>query len=85
MPKSWQLSFEGQAIFCGIDVHKQNWRVNIRNEDFELEDYSQEPCEKVLMNHLRKGFPNASYQATYEAGLYLHCCKKKSNPFYNDQ
>src|ERR1017187_8118221 len=69
MNKINQLSFEGQTIFCGIDVHKKSWRVNIRNEDFELEDYSQDPCEKLLMNHLRKGYPDASYQVAYEAGF----------------
>jgi transposase len=45
MPKIKQLDFSGQTIFCGIDVHKKNWRVNVRSVEFELEDYSQDPSE----------------------------------------
>lgn len=54
MPKINPISFEGQTIFCDIDVHKNNWRVNIRTNELELEDYSQDPCEEFLPNHLRK-------------------------------
>ncbi len=25
-----QLDFTGFTIFCGVDVHKRNWRVNIQ-------------------------------------------------------
>jgi hypothetical protein len=69
MNKIKQLSFEGQTIFCGIDVHKKSWRVNVRNDEFELEDYSQDPCEESLLNHLRKRYPGAKYQVAYEAGF----------------
>src|ERR1700732_5189056 len=69
MSKVKQLNFEGQTIFCGLDVHKKSWRVNIRNNDFELEDYSQDPCEENLLTHLRKRYPGASYQVAYEAGF----------------
>ena len=69
MNKINQLSFEGQTIFCGIDVHKKSWRVNVRNDEFELEDYSQDPCEERLLNHLRKRYPGARYQVAYEAGF----------------
>ncbi len=40
MSKVNQLRFDGQTIFCGIDVHKKSWRVNVRNDEFELEDYN---------------------------------------------
>lgn len=81
MSKVKQLCFAGQTIFCGIDVHKASWRVNIRTEEFELEDYSQPPCEKVLLNHLRKRYPGADYKIVYEAGFCgfgLHRLLKKS-------
>jgi hypothetical protein len=61
MNKNKRLGFEGQTIFCGIDVHKKNWRCNVRNDEFELEDYCQDPCEERL-NHLRKRYPGAKYQ-----------------------
>jgi transposase len=69
MPKIKQPDFQGQTIFCGIDVHKKSWRVNIRNEDFELEDYSQDPGEELLLKHLQKRYPGASFQIAYEAGF----------------
>lgn len=54
MSKIKQLNFEGQTIFCGIDVHKKTWNINVRNDEFELESYCQDPCEDNLLNHLRK-------------------------------
>ncbi len=53
MPKIKQLDFAGQTIFCGIDVHKKSWRVNVRSDEFELEDYSQDPSEELLLKHLQ--------------------------------
>jgi transposase len=41
----------------------------VRNDEFELEDYSQDPCEENLLNHLRKRYPEAKYQVAYEAGF----------------
>lgn len=69
MNKITKLSFAGERIFCGIDVHKLNWRVNIRSEEFELEDYSQQSDEAVLLAHLRKNYPDAEYELVYEAGF----------------
>jgi transposase len=69
MSKVNQLRFDGQTIFCGIDVHKKSWRVNVRNEEFELEDYSQDPCEELLLNHLQKRYPGANVKVVYEAGF----------------
>lgn len=69
MSKIKQLNFEGQTIFCGIDVHKKTWSINVRNDDFELENYSRDPCEDNLLNHLRRRYPGANYQVAYEAGF----------------
>ncbi len=69
MPKIKQLDFEGQTIFCGIDVHKKSWRVNVRSDEFELEDYSQDPDEELLLKHLQKKYPGANFQVAYEAGF----------------
>src|ERR1700682_2381408 len=69
MSKIKQLDFQGQTIFCGIDVHKKSWRVNVRNDQFELEDYSQDPCEDLLMKHLKKRYPGADLRVAYEAGF----------------
>lgn len=69
MPKIKQLDFSGQTIFCGIDVHKKSWRVNVRSDEFELEDYSQDPNEELLLKHLEKRYPGANFQVAYEAGF----------------
>ena len=40
MTKSNNLDFTGTKIFCGLDVHLKNWRVNIRDQEMELRDFS---------------------------------------------
>ncbi len=32
MVQSKTLDFSGTNIFCGIDVHKKNWRINIQEK-----------------------------------------------------
>jgi transposase len=69
MTKITKVNFDGEQIYCGIDVHKLSWRVNIRSEEFELEDYSQQAEEEALLSHLRKNYPGAAYELVYEAGF----------------
>jgi transposase len=76
MNKITKLSFAGERIYCGIDVHKLSWRVNIRSEEFELEDYSQQADEAVLLSHLRKNYPGAQYELVYEAGFSGFCLQR---------
>jgi hypothetical protein len=54
MGKVSSLNFAGQTLFCGIDVHKRSWRVNIRCNEFELADFSQDPREDILLRHLSR-------------------------------
>src|SRR5260221_12787602 len=63
------LSFAGQNIYCGIDVHKKGWSVCIRDESFELKTFSQPPDPVVLADFLRRNYPQANYHAVYEAGF----------------
>ena len=44
-----KLDFSGTTIFCGIDVHKKSWRVNIQDSEFELEDFTQN-ADAVLLH-----------------------------------
>lgn len=69
MSKVKELNFDGQTIFCGLDVHKKNWRVNVRSSEFELEDYSQDPNGELLLDHLKRRYPGAKYEVAYEAGF----------------
>ena len=69
MNKSNNLDFSGTTIFCGLDVHLKSWRVNIRDQEMELRDFSQNPDPAALHKFLTKNYPNASYKVGYEAGF----------------
>jgi transposase len=64
-----QLDFSGTTIFCGLDVHKLSWRVNIRDADLELKNFTQPADASLLHRHLTKNYPGAKYKAAYEAGF----------------
>lgn len=63
------LDFSGQAIFCGIDVHKKSWSICLRNAERELKTFSQDPDPIGLSRHLKKYYPNANISIVYEAGF----------------
>lgn len=63
------LDFSGTTIFCGVDVHKKNWRVNIQDSEFELEDFSQDADPVLLDKHLNRKYPGAKFKVCYEAGF----------------
>ncbi len=69
MAKVTELDFTGTTIFCGLDVHKASWRINIRDSDFELKDFTQKPDAVLLHKHLTKNYPGAKYKVAYEAGF----------------
>ena len=64
-----QLDFSGTTIYCGVDVHKKNWRVNIQDSEFELEDFSQDASAALLHKHLNRKYPGAKFKVCYEAGF----------------
>ena len=68
MTKVKQLSFEGETIYCGIDVHKTNWKVNARMNDLEIAAFSQDPDPWLLKRHFESKYPGAKLKAVYEAG-----------------
>lgn len=63
------LDFTGQAIYCGIDVHKKSWSVCLRNDERELKAFRQDPDPGQLSRHLKANYPNASILIGYEAGF----------------
>jgi transposase len=69
MTQTKQLDFNGQKIFCGVDVHKKSWKVCIRSEHMELKTFTQNPSAAELSRHLRTNYPSAEYQVVYEAGF----------------
>ena len=64
-----KLDFTGTTIFCGVDVHKKNWRVNIQDSEFELEDFSQNADAVLLHKHVNRKYPGATVKVCYEAGF----------------
>jgi len=64
-----KLDFTGTIIFTGVDVHKKNWRVNIQDSEFELEDFSQNADVVLLYKHLNCKYPGATFKVCYEAGF----------------
>jgi transposase len=77
MLKIKTLSFAGETIYCGIDVHKKNWRVNIRTCERELEDYSQNADVDCFIEHVRRRYPDAKVKVAYEAGFCGFCACRK--------
>lgn len=69
MQQSKVFDFGGTTIYCGIDVHKKSWRVNIQDEEFELEDFTQNPDAVLLYKHLQQRYPGAKFRIGYEAGF----------------
>jgi transposase len=63
------LDFAGITIFCGVDMHKKNWRVNVQDSDLELEDFNQDPDAVLLHKHLSRKYPGANFKIGYEAGF----------------
>jgi len=69
MNKIKQLSFEGKVIYCGLDVHKTNWKINARMEGIEMAAFSQNPDPLLLKNYVDKNYPGAELKVVYEAGF----------------
>ena len=64
-----ELSFKGQRIFIGIDVHKDSWRVAIAPEVGTVKGHTQKPSAKALLDFLKKHYPDGEYHAVYESGF----------------
>jgi transposase len=77
MKQGTELSFKGQNIYCGLDVHKKNWSVCVRDENMELKTFSQPPDADILVKYLRRNYPDATYHAVYEAGFSGYWAQRK--------
>lgn len=67
--KSTTISFKGQNIYAGIDVHLKNWKVTIMVENRFHKTISQDSNAETLWKYLRKNFPEGNYYSAYEAGF----------------
>jgi len=69
MSKVKELSFKGETIFCGIDVHKKNWKINCMMGAVDLVGFSQDSDPAQFKKHMDKNYPGAEIKAVYEAGF----------------
>jgi transposase len=67
--ESKRVRFDGQNFCIGVDVHKRNWRVTIRNNQLLLKTFSMNPSPAELSDFMQKHYPGGSYHSVYEAGF----------------
>ena len=67
--QKYNISFKGQKIFIGIDVHKKNWDVAITPEVGNVKRHTQKASAKELFDFLKKHYPDGDYLAVYESGF----------------
>ena len=63
-----QISFKGQKVFVGIDVHKTTWSVTVLLEVGVPKTHPQKASAKELFDFLNRHYPDGEYYAVYEAG-----------------
>jgi len=63
------ISFKGQNIYVGIDVHLKSWTITIIVGEVIYKSFSQDPSANLLAAYLRRNFPGGSYFSVYEAGF----------------
>lgn len=64
-----EISFKGQSIFIGIDVHKNSWSVTTLTEAGLKRTHPQKASAKELFDFLNRYYPEGEYKAVYEAGF----------------
>lgn len=67
--QSNRISFKGQNIYIGIDVHLKTWSVTILSEHSVLKKMSQGADPDALHRFLTSNYPEADYYSVYEAGF----------------
>ena len=67
--QKYNISFKGQKVFIGIDVHKTTWEVAVLTESGFMKRHPQKASAKELFDFLRKHYPDGDYLAVYESGF----------------
>lgn len=70
-----ELSFKGENIYVGFDVHAKSWKVTIMTEHTQHKSFVMPPSPEKLHEHLEKNFPDGNYYSAYEAGfcgMWIH-------------
>jgi transposase len=64
-----KISFSGQTVFVGIDVHRKSWDVTAMTYDGYKKSHIQPPSADALLEFLKKHFTDGNYLAVYESGF----------------
>ena len=67
--QKYKVSFKGQNIYVGIDVHLKTWHVTTLTESGYKYSFAQHSDAKELFDRLNKKFPEAHFKSAYEAGF----------------
>ena len=67
--QSNKMSFKGQNIYVGIDVHLKTWHVTTLTESGYKYSFAQHSDAKELFDRLNKKFPEAHFKSAYETGF----------------
>lgn len=67
--QKYKISFKGQKIYIGIDVHKSNWQVAVITESGLVKRLSIKANAQELFDFLKKHYPDGEYMAVYESGF----------------
>ena len=65
----YNISFKGQNIYVGIDVHLKTWHVTTLTESGYKYSFAQHADAKELFERLNKKFPEAHFKSAYESGF----------------
>jgi len=63
------VDFTGQVFDVGIDVHKTNWKISVKNNGMVFKKMVIDSSPETLSKTLNKEFPNATFRSVYEAGF----------------
>jgi transposase len=66
--KNKRLNFNNQQFYIGIDVHKKQWTITIRNNKIKLKTFTMNPSVEELTKHMKWNYPGGQYHSVYEAG-----------------
>lgn len=70
-----ELSFKGENIYVGIDVHIKSWTITTVGSQMYYKSIVMPPEPEKLKQYLEVNFPLANYYSAYEAGfcgLWIH-------------
>jgi transposase len=63
------IDFSKQRFFIGIDTHKVNWKVTVRNNQLQLKSCCMNSSPEELAGFLKRRYPGGEYYSVYEAGF----------------